>query len=343
MAGCEGGDPVSSFRPSVEPHLSVASSFAPPASPPLLSSPMEPTSSSSSLLASSSSSSSSSSSPLSGLPPASSSSLSLVPFSLASPFHDALREPERCVSIAGRDFRIAQAWKADGRGGTDLGFGASLYPSAIVLADFLATHADELVKGKRVVELGAGLGLSAMAAAAAGATKVWATDGDPLVVDLLRRNLAANGDRSREGRSEDDHEFIFNGQPVEPLRLLWGDRDAVAPLVSAGVDLVVAADVVAPPYEEAYDALIDTMAVLSEVVRKEDGRVAPAVHVVLAYQARHGSEQRFFRRLTRRGFRVVRPVAREELHRDFRVSDGVRPAVQVMLFSLCDSSAATDA
>lgn len=46
-----------------------------------------------------------------------------------------------------------QAWKAGGKGGTEIGFGASVYPAAFVLADFLERH-PYLVRGKRVIELG---------------------------------------------------------------------------------------------------------------------------------------------------------------------------------------------
>lgn len=46
-----------------------------------------------------------------------------------------------------------QAWKGDGKGGTDIGFGASVYPAAYVLAEYLERH-PYLVRGKRVIELG---------------------------------------------------------------------------------------------------------------------------------------------------------------------------------------------
>lgn len=46
-----------------------------------------------------------------------------------------------------------QAWKDGGKGGTDIGFGASVYPAAFVLADFLERH-PYLIRGKRVIELG---------------------------------------------------------------------------------------------------------------------------------------------------------------------------------------------
>lgn len=47
----------------------------------------------------------------------------------------------------------SQAWKGDGKGGTDIGFGASVYPAAYVLAEYLERH-PYLIEGKRVIELG---------------------------------------------------------------------------------------------------------------------------------------------------------------------------------------------
>ncbi|CAN0158926.1 unnamed protein product, partial [Hapterophycus canaliculatus] len=79
--------------------------------------------------------------------------MALVPFSYASPFTDTLKLRERLFTIDGHVLRIQQAWKGDGKGGTDIGFGASVYPAAYVLAEYLERH-PYLVRGKRVIELG---------------------------------------------------------------------------------------------------------------------------------------------------------------------------------------------
>ena len=94
-----------------------------------------------------------------------------------------------------------------------LPYWAELWPAAHALAAALPP-----VAGLRVVELGCGLGLPSLVAAARGAD-VTATDWAPDAVELLRRNAAANGlDLTAE---------------VRDWRLPWPAR----------FDLVLAADV----------------------------------------------------------------------------------------------------
>lgn len=52
--------------------------------------------------------------------------------------------------------------------------GHVLYPTAKCLSDFLAEHADAYIKGKRVLELGAGGGLPSLVSALEGAEMVGA-------------------------------------------------------------------------------------------------------------------------------------------------------------------------
>jgi predicted nicotinamide N-methyase len=251
----------------------------------------------------------------------------IVPFSLHNPAADMLRLSERRVSIGGRDYVLAQHWAADGRGGTELGFGASVYGGSIVLAHYLHTHARDF-EGARVVELGAGLGLAAMVAAHAGA-RVVATDGDAGVVEYARENLAANG---------------VAGVRVELL--LWGDAAAAARV--GGADVVVAADVVAAPYEQAFGGLVATLGHLllggqglrgageglsavqlataatpppqhaaDEGTSGGGGRTVRPPRFILAYQRRHHSEDGFFTRMAAAGW-VCAQLPAAEVHPDFR-------------------------
>ena len=66
------------------------------------------------------------------------------------------------------------------------------WASGLVLARWLAEH-PEWVRGKRVLDFGAGSGVAAIAAAKAGALDVVACDLDPLAIAACRANAALNG------------------------------------------------------------------------------------------------------------------------------------------------------
>lgn len=123
----------------------------------------------------------------------------LVPFTLASPFGAVLQATERLIPLGGRTYSIAQRYKPDGRGGTELGFGASVYNCSILLAAYLLDNAAPLVHGNTMLELGAGLGLvSIVAAVSTEASIVVCTDGDADVVTLAVENALRNGAAGKE-------------------------------------------------------------------------------------------------------------------------------------------------
>jgi predicted nicotinamide N-methyase len=70
-------------------------------------------------------------------------------------------------------------------------YGAALWPSSIALAHEIAERADE-VRGKRILELGAGTGLPGIVAASLGA-RVTQTDKHDVALHVCRRN----GERNR--------------------------------------------------------------------------------------------------------------------------------------------------
>ncbi|GAB0494190.1 hypothetical protein MMPV_005480 [Pyropia vietnamensis] len=76
--------------------------------------------------------------------------------------------------------------------------GTTVWDGALVLAAALAAHPAATVAGRRVVELGSGVGLVGVVAAKAGATATVLTD-LPSVLPLLRRNVAANAPYGRGG------------------------------------------------------------------------------------------------------------------------------------------------
>ncbi|MEL6373599.1 MAG: 50S ribosomal protein L11 methyltransferase [Pseudomonadota bacterium] len=70
-------------------------------------------------------------------------------------------------------------------------FWAFAWAGGQALARYVLDHAD-LVRSKRVLDLGAGGGLAALAAAKAGACRVIAADVDPFCAPACRLNAAAN-------------------------------------------------------------------------------------------------------------------------------------------------------
>jgi predicted nicotinamide N-methyase len=74
---------------------------------------------------------------------------------------------------------------------THLPYGVALWPSAIAMAHELAHRGDEL-RGKTVLELGAGTGLPGLIAASLGA-RVVQTDRQELAMAVCRRNGELNG------------------------------------------------------------------------------------------------------------------------------------------------------
>ncbi|MFU8779736.1 MAG: class I SAM-dependent methyltransferase, partial [Kiritimatiellia bacterium] len=69
---------------------------------------------------------------------------------------------------------------------------ADIWPSAIALANYLATHR-HILADRNVIELGCGLGLPAIVAAKCGAALVTATDFHPACIAYCNANAIKNG------------------------------------------------------------------------------------------------------------------------------------------------------
>ncbi|CAH0491237.1 unnamed protein product [Peronospora farinosa] len=226
-------------------------------------------------------------------PSTASSAYVLMPYSFRNPFHDALRDATRWFPIAGKCIRIDQAWQSDGRGGTTLGFGASVYDSAIALSLYLAAHQD-LVKGKRIIELGCGPGLVGIVAAHLEPRSIVITDGDSASVALTRRNMEVNN---------------LSEEICTAEKYLWGDLDHHLVPKTGGhshYDVILGADIVACPYASAFEALMKS---LGELAGSE-------TLVLLAYKKRQNVEEDFFERF-KKAF-DIEPIDKSELHPDFQ-------------------------
>jgi len=140
-----------------------------------------------------------------------------------------------------------------------LPYWAELWPSGLVLARVVAARQ---LEGRRVLELGCGLGLPSLAAAVGGAD-VLATDWSADAIELLRRNAGRNG---LELRAE-----VARWDEPEPM------------LGDAPWDLVLAADVL---YERRNaDPLLELLPALGrEVLLADPSR--PHAEAFLAAAAR---------------------------------------------------------
>ena len=101
--------------------------------------------------------------------------------------------PEVQLHVADDVVGLWEAMETDGGGGRlDPPFWAAAWPGGQALARYVLDH-PEAVAGRRVLDLGAGSGLVAVAALLAGATGVLASDVDPYSHTAVAVNAELNG------------------------------------------------------------------------------------------------------------------------------------------------------
>lgn len=111
--------------------------------------------------------------------------------------------------------------------------GCRLWSSSYALVERLALERDALVKGKHILELGAGVGACSLACAALGAASVCVTDRDEAVLALAHGNARRNGWYDGAKSCECD---------VSVKRLDWSDESTY--VQSGEFDLIIAADMI---------------------------------------------------------------------------------------------------
>ncbi|GMH50461.1 hypothetical protein TrLO_g8173 [Triparma laevis f. longispina] len=155
---------------------------------------------------------------------------------------------------------LEQRYLPDKKGGTDLGFGASVYPCSVVLSLYIYDH---IYQGS-FLELGSGPGLISCVCKVKG-FRGWCTDGDSGSCELSRINL---------NKLEEGEEVIVE-------KYLWGEE------IDKYVEYVFMSDVVARPYVEDLPKLINTL--------KELFKINPELKVLFSYKNRGGGEETFWR------------------------------------------------
>ena len=143
-----------------------------------------------------------------------------------------------------------------------VGVGGSLWRSAGALCRWQLRNADE-IRGKKVLELGAGTGASGLFAAALGASSVTLTDGTDGLVPLLTRNAEHNRERGVIGAD--------TAVAIGPWR--FGETP---PACAAGetYDIVIGSDITYAVHE-AGDALCD---LLGDLLRSGTARRCVIAH-----------------------------------------------------------------
>ncbi|KAJ2057766.1 hypothetical protein GGI17_005462 [Coemansia sp. S146] len=127
--------------------------------------------------------------------------------------------------------------------------GLQTWEASLRLADFFVEHPD-IVRGQKVVELGAGCGLAGFTCAAIGAAHVLSTDCSAAVLKLLE----SNRQKSKQRLSEYDNVLRNMTNMVDPAfkdsvqvaELDWEHTDECAKL-SDSADVVIGADITYDP------------------------------------------------------------------------------------------------
>ena len=229
------------------------------------------------------------------------------------------------ANLAPSEVVLQQRWREGGAG-----TGSAAWSASHVLAELLCRGASSLAcdlraekdpaagscasalpetwHGARAIELGAGLGLTAIVAARLG-MRVVATDGDEPTLPLLRANLATNGvvtallgeDSESEGKKGGWASSSSNAS-VELLK--WGANDNATGRTPP--DLIFAADVVYGEDLSVWRALAQTLQDIS----------GERTVVLISQTTRYAEKESIFYRLLRRHFKCAR-LPQSSLHSRF--------------------------
>mmetsp|Transcript_18770 Transcript_18770/g.57933 ORF Transcript_18770/g.57933 Transcript_18770/m.57933 type:complete len:250 (+) Transcript_18770:968-1717(+) len=176
-----------------------------------------------------------------------------------------------------RGVRVTVEQQAVGARGGDVDLtGDLVWPTATIFCRYLCEHA-QMLRGRRVLDLGAGTGLVGLVAAALGAC-VTLVD-VPRVIPLLARNAAAYSTAGAPTAARDPSVPAA----VEVRSLWWGDGPAMAQLMAerGPFDVVLCCEVV---YQQPLNVLEALRATIDTLLLRPSGQV------IFAYQHRDGAE-----------------------------------------------------
>ncbi|GFQ06680.1 methyltransferase-like protein 6 [Phtheirospermum japonicum] len=166
--------------------------------------------------------------------------------------------------------------------------GLMLWESARLMASILATN-QEIVSGKRVLELGCGCGGICSMIAATSADLVVATDGDPKALDLLAENVASNLEPP----------FL---DCLTVKRLEWGNKndiEAVKRVNERGFDIIIGTDVT-----YVSEAVVPLFATAKELISRSGNEIV-GPGLILCHVLRRVDEPSILSAAGKYGFRLV--------------------------------------
>ena len=162
------------------------------------------------------------------------------------------------MTVSGHAYVVRQKQRGEVEG--TYGTGATVWPASMVLLKYLEKN-PEKIRGKSVVELGAGTGIVSLAAAFLGAAEVVCTDGTEKVVDLASENVRLSPDTP---------------VPIVVRKYWWADGS-----LGREYDVVLVSDCVLPklyPIEPLVEGLLELMSQTSIAIVSYEHRHYPHFH-----------------------------------------------------------------
>jgi predicted nicotinamide N-methyase len=130
--------------------------------------------------------------------------------------------PEISLHLADTGTGLFDATGGEFRSDEPPPFWAFVWAGGQALARYVLDH-PEVVRDRRVLDLAAGSGVAAIAAARAGAARVTAADIDPASATAVRRNAEANGVDVSVSETAEDYDVVlagdafYSGRVAEPM------------------------------------------------------------------------------------------------------------------------------
>ena len=197
--------------------------------------------------------------------------MALVVYNASIPATDGKLLSVRHFSFGQHVLKIKQITINDGKGGTEIGFGGGVYDAAVVLCEYLYRNS-HILECKTVIEIGSGPGLVGILSSLLCSYCI-STDGDNVSVSLAQENIANNG------RSDN----------------------------TKNVDVIVASDIIALPYEEAFIELLQTLIKLA----------TKSTVIVISYHQRHAEIENKCFSLLKKYFSIDILERSASIHPDF--------------------------